>query len=1375
MYQVQVTIDRWLSLRDDEVLELECGEDIDTVSAWSSGTGDKERLLEQIKHLDRTITLNSTEARAALANFVEHRGRAAAPEHLRFRFVTTALPALERAPHMPRNFVGIDAWQAVRSGSLGPREELTRLAALRMLLRRGARRIAAPAGVPDAAWLRYIDVLDGLNLERGRALVHGFEWSTGNASVGDEEVRLRALLREVGFAVDEEDASRKYAALFTHVFRTLSQKGPKRLTSAERLALLTSPIVSSSDRVAVDRLSEAVAYLEAEVVDLRSDVDGHEKQITDIVTQLARLGSQFGMQASFSPTLMPNDSEPPPASVRRAIRARAVAAINRAFAGHAWVALEGTNGAGKTELAIEMAEARGPHRRWIGLRDLDESVALFRLRHAFAGLAPTKPETDRRQWYLHVAQQLPEGYLVVLDDLPTLDADAGLGREITAMVLGFRDAGRHLLTTSARALDPRLTARLGETVVRHPVPPFDSSDIALLLEAHGAPENWRVSPAIELIASVTAGHAELVVAAMTFLERRKWKSSTDELGALLKMEHAVELQVAVLRRLVATVESEVARQLLFRCALIIGDFSMDEVAAIAAVTPVVTGPRSHLVLLEGLWVQAMADGTFSVCPSAKTFGDEVPAATKREVYGILARRIVNSKKIGPIEAHRAIVYFLGAENFDGAVLVLCIAFEGLARAGSGPQADAGLLDLWMSTPLPRGANLGLRVHARSLQIAALARRSRTSEFVMVDLLTLAKQAAAEAPWALVSVIAQAKLLSQYDYAATTALVVAAALGPDRFEVVDGPVIDFTNSVPLTNFLWHQASYARSPADRRLWLDTLRGVNRARLRDIAKGVEYELSCMGLCDGVWVAEAKKPENLRQWGPVHQELVEIADVARFLGLPLLAALARRCRVMVSADYEKDMSSAARIAAEATDWELAEPAARLLIFEALGRGFVAAKEDERGKDELRRAIGALTSSFPIVRLQAMLWLSRALGAGDLSASTSMADSALTFAQTITFLPGVELAKVFGEVAAAHWRASAAGRTWRVLEEGVRILHKETRRGRRWKDAMVLFGHATTVVWSVVVRGRPADPILLPDGTEEPAAEFTPGMFLSHNEKRYRLYKPENEYVCVLAFLNFADRFAADELLPYWVERATASQVGAVAPAVTLAANLWGSVDLAARGEVAVTMERARTITVDVSEVAFTALVAVAGLAKLRVEKRSSADAEVARTLDVIERGVKDFPSAEAWALAGEIIRCSFREEYDDRLARLEVLYNAPQVDQFLRWASRVGASVQDRREFHRALEDHLNIAIVLDTRPGDPLRTILRRLVGPLVSTYWRNAVELSAMQFRSPSALRGAIYAVKSLSQPQQAKRVLHEVASSLSVKLPGSLVEWLQKED
>jgi hypothetical protein len=88
VFQVNLTIFR-------EHLELECGEDIDTVQYGDGSITAGTRLLEQIKvRSGRSLTLRSEEALEALSNFCSH--RAANPTwNLRFRYITTANGGVE--------------------------------------------------------------------------------------------------------------------------------------------------------------------------------------------------------------------------------------------------------------------------------------------------------------------------------------------------------------------------------------------------------------------------------------------------------------------------------------------------------------------------------------------------------------------------------------------------------------------------------------------------------------------------------------------------------------------------------------------------------------------------------------------------------------------------------------------------------------------------------------------------------------------------------------------------------------------------------------------------------------------------------------------------------------------------------------------------------------------------------------------------------------------------------------------------------------------------------------------------------------------------------------------------------------------------------
>ena len=114
VYQVDLTILRWLDLDGDEILELERGEDIDRLSTAIDGSPEGfARLLEQVKVCIKNVTLKSAEAVEAIANASEH---LANNQKLRlgFRFFTNAKIGRERRHPYPTWKSGLLIWEELR-------------------------------------------------------------------------------------------------------------------------------------------------------------------------------------------------------------------------------------------------------------------------------------------------------------------------------------------------------------------------------------------------------------------------------------------------------------------------------------------------------------------------------------------------------------------------------------------------------------------------------------------------------------------------------------------------------------------------------------------------------------------------------------------------------------------------------------------------------------------------------------------------------------------------------------------------------------------------------------------------------------------------------------------------------------------------------------------------------------------------------------------------------------------------------------------------------------------------------------------------------------------------------------------------------------
>src|ERR1700691_594177 len=112
VFQVNVTILRWLNLLPGQHLELEAGENIDLIQTAAAHGLDDARRLEQVKQLRRKrLTLRSADALEAIANFCQHR-KSSSVEKLTFRFLTTTSARKERK--WAGNDSGIVTWEKIR-------------------------------------------------------------------------------------------------------------------------------------------------------------------------------------------------------------------------------------------------------------------------------------------------------------------------------------------------------------------------------------------------------------------------------------------------------------------------------------------------------------------------------------------------------------------------------------------------------------------------------------------------------------------------------------------------------------------------------------------------------------------------------------------------------------------------------------------------------------------------------------------------------------------------------------------------------------------------------------------------------------------------------------------------------------------------------------------------------------------------------------------------------------------------------------------------------------------------------------------------------------------------------------------------------------
>jgi len=274
VYQVNVSILRWLDLAPGEHLELEAGEDIDLIRDTSAAKeSEKERVLEQLKHTSRSITLRSPDALEAVSNYCQHR-KTNPTTPLIFRFLTTSSVGKERHP-WTGDGPAITLWEDLRTHTVPETERAARLEQLRAYLKDCPK----PEDLSETVWQSLREVLNA-DVEEFEAIVNGFEWATES---GNHEAIEQVLLEKLQAREQEASEARakvSYRNLFGFVIKLLTQSGSKALTLDTLNAELTATSLSLDDQLAAMQLRTWITRVD-------DTLEEHESRIEALETRIA--------------------------------------------------------------------------------------------------------------------------------------------------------------------------------------------------------------------------------------------------------------------------------------------------------------------------------------------------------------------------------------------------------------------------------------------------------------------------------------------------------------------------------------------------------------------------------------------------------------------------------------------------------------------------------------------------------------------------------------------------------------------------------------------------------------------------------------------------------------------------------------------------------------------------------------------------------------------------------------------------------------------------------------------------------------------------------------------------------------------------------
>lgn len=913
VYQAERTIQAWIDLPEGTILLCEAGEDIDWVGSPTGASVTPERILEQVKHLGRNLSLRSAAVAEALGNFL----RAAEDNpgwRIAFRLFTNAAPAKETGARFPRDLTGIEAWQMAAAGNLTAEEVSAFVRELRRVLS-----VVAP-DVPAEAARRLTEFLVDADDERVvAALVRPVEWSTRAPDARALQPEIEARLGALGVASREV-----YPRLLLHVLRELSSSGLKRFDRERLQSVLGERVESGADRallsairVLLDRADQALVELAGSVQAVREQQTAMNQRLTTMEGVLegsttATGGNNFSIQEA--------PDEPPPAPAVFAPRETLIDDLRRRTEDGGWIGLVASSNMGKSQLARVLHDGYQARARWIGLRDPGESPAVHLDRQillwyrALTGderlaIGLNQGLIGPRALVRSVADAAGEGALLVLDDVPDVNPGDELDRRLRAIAENFRGAGRVVLSTSQRSLPEGARAVLGETFTEVVVPPLTIADVMDTLIAAGAPQPARTEVLAQFLQALTHGHPMLVTAVLRWLAERDWVIDDAQLQALFAGLPLRSERETARRTLTRIVDDADTRHLVDRLSLLDVPFDMAMLDAVATTDPTVMRARERLDAVLGPFVLRSSSGKFELSPLLRSAGDEyLPMDEQRRVHIAIGRAYLTRRILSPLEGFHACVHFQRGEDWRHLAFTLVSAGNAIRSADEARAIDWLTAFFPPGSPWPADITAPIRIFIRGLQVHALLLRDLPASSYEDDLDRLISDAGTEpgVAEAIMAVRIQNSVLIDTlpaPDAARRALQLARAI-----RQTDSSLVPHLGVPPETLF-WAAVHRIRRLDQLEDVVATLETMTPDELTAAVASPSGRELAMLLADLTYSVTASVPEDARDWPMASRVLDRLEALgARPATAPLLAS-ARRARAILMADYQDRVEEALQL----------------------------------------------------------------------------------------------------------------------------------------------------------------------------------------------------------------------------------------------------------------------------------------------------------------------------------------------------------------------------------------------------------------------------------------------------------------------------------
>lgn len=1086
-----------------------------------------------------------------------------------------------------------------------------------------------------------------------------------------------------------------------------------------------------------------------------------------------------------------------PLAERSSLREETVQVLAQTLTNHTWVAIDGSLGSGKTQLAVLLVQyliSQGHYTNciWLRLRDLTIEQACLRFDQAVEKQVGCLPEGNFSRWYNELSDRLESSTILVFDDLPRLARGDELEARLTQLAQICHNRGIRLLSTSFHQLTQNLQSVLGNQILYiMKVPPFTNDEAVDLFRAYDAPEPFINSDRVPYLNGLANRHPSLLAAVAEFLHKQNWQFSLATFNALLRGDHTTGVNEETLNRILVAIQDDQSQELLYRLNLIFGYFSTEDMQALAEVSPSVERPRQRLNDLLGVWVQHDVNNRLMVSPLVKALGSQdLSISVRRECHLTLGEGIVHTE-LNQYKAFNAIFHFTQAEAFDKAGSLLLYALFRLEDSETRLD-DGGILLLWSQHPLPEQMSLGIRLLVRGFQISVSIKRNKSVIYLLDDLDRLMEQVGEQESGMVMSLVACliSKCPDQVGFLRLNHYFQVALRFDSTARLPDGSELSLPPEVPFESLIWAISRSIQSTTELRNWIFTLEHLTIEQRERAFSSRATEAGCLLVAEQLWMREAERPEVDQDWQTVLIATHNLTESSSNLGLELLWACAICSEVIILAEYNKDLSQAIKVTELAIANASNDPRIQFLLKECLGRQFVFADRHNEAFTWLTQALAQSTEAYPSLRLYAFLRLSQVIADQEPYLAIQYAQQAVNLARSSEEIPEAELVKALGELAIARWLATGLPAAFEAWDQAGEYLLEYRRDKNAWKDLFVLYGHITGYFTALATKGCP------PDNTEtgETYAAPTRGIFMTRNSARADYYNPARDCFLPAQLASLAEAIGNDERALAWAMRGVdmAREAQQFLPLTSLGRNIIPQLVLENRyAEVLDLAIEVGTLLVALNQLGQAGenilepgidIQSVLGSRDNEVWRYAESSALILGILPIIFH-IADLAihqpelarsqaidlatmcheisamsgTQSLWITVAAIID-QIHLQQSTCVELISQYQNLSSSDMILPILGLMAATLQETAPLLEVLRIHVSI-IEQVQKLVNPKSTGYRLIVLPYLFNYWKTAVEKVMFRFSNPQKVANMLYQVRDLPMEEQAQTILSIIQHSL----------------